>query len=159
MGVRLTHSTDSRVKTLTRNVRAYDRELFCDRDSHGVIHVYRNAMRFLRYDFDGKNLSYAVNQPQIVLSLTDNWMISGKSREWGIEPLMRRLAEIDNWNDDSKYDDMCRDRAKRENWAKEAKRQEYRAVAADMRRDFAKAVSEINTSTINKIDRRRLKGA
>jgi hypothetical protein len=68
---------------------------------------------------------------------------------------MHKIREMDAWRDDSMLDQMRQERERsKENRARE-KRNEMKARAYDMRRDFAKATNDINTSTVEKVDYRR----
>ncbi len=52
-------------------------------------------------------------------------------------------------------EDMRRAREKAKEERLRQRKNENKAIAYDMRKEFAKAVNEINTSTLEKIDKRR----
>lgn len=135
---------DARVNRLNKELRKYDRDLFVERDSSfGVIHVYRHKPRFKVFEYDGSTFAHSFNEKQYIMSLTSDWKASSHGVDWGIEPFMRRISEIDSHRDDSGYEEFCRKRELAEKWKKEAQRNHHRAVAADMRKDFAKAFNDV----------------
>jgi hypothetical protein len=102
-------------------------------------------------------LHYSRPNPHFILSLTEDWTLKSPGVDWGIEPVLWKLKEWDGWRDDTQLDQMRRERERAEENQKRAKQNEFRAIAADLRRDFAKATDEVNTSTMEKVDRRRKK--
>ncbi len=145
---------DWRVKRLTEELKKHDRTLKAVRTNTGMIQVWRTAERWSAADLiDGESDD---SQPmQFIAALTDNWNVTGKPIDLGIDPLMWKIQSMDSWNKGSMLDDM---RKKRELAKEDRKRiiaNENKARAYDLRKDFAKAVNEINTSTLDKIDKRR----
>lgn len=135
---------DFRVRRITQLVKGYDQDLFAMRDEHGVVHIYRKKPRIMgSFNWGGCEYAYSGIENQYIFSLTHNWKFAGRPVEWGIEPIYEYLTEIDSWRDDRGYDEFCKLREKREEWKKESQRHEFRARAADMRRDFAKATNDI----------------
>lgn len=142
------------LKRINRELKYYDRELYAVQINEAV-QIYRKSVRWEYFEFEGMKFAYSRLNPWFTLSLTDNWRIDGKPVEWGIEPLMDRLRSMDQWRDDRTYDQLCSERERNEENRKRAYRNEVRARAYDMRRDFARATNDINTSTLEKIDNRR----
>lgn len=134
---------DSYCKRLTRELKAYSRDLYAERSPNGAVQIYRKATRYESYEFDGKTLTVALPMPQLIVCLTDDWTMRGNPVEWGIEPVCWKIRSIDSHRDDSYFEKMVKQREEEEENKKRAKKNEFRAIAADMRKDFAKATNEI----------------
>lgn len=147
---------DAKTRSLTRALKKYDSDLFADR-SDDLIGVYRRTIHWQSYDYLGALLHFSRPSLDPVLFLTDNWKINGRPVEWGIEPIMDRIRELDCWNKDRFYEEFVAERERLSNNKKRAFKNEVKARAADMRKDFAKAVNDINTSSLGKVDKRRIK--
>jgi hypothetical protein len=80
----------------------------------------------------------------------------GKPVEWGIEPLLGRLREIDNHNHDV-LSRIWEENETKEQLRKRSQVSDIKAMAYDVRRDFARAVNDVNTSTLEKVEYRRKK--
>lgn len=148
---------DSRIRLLTKHLKGWDRDLFASRMEDGSIHISRYHTYWVPFEFDEKKFLYAKQCPVFVIALTDNWLVTGKPVDWGIEPLMRKIMEMDQWRDDSMYDNLVKDRERKEENRKREFRNNVKALAYDLRTEFAKATNDINTSLLAKTDKRRLK--
>jgi hypothetical protein len=131
-----------RLRTLNKELKHIDRNLFAKKESNGVVHLYRKS---------GLNASDAC----FVTALTHNWAADGSPREWGIEVIKARLRAMDLWRDNNVVDELmlCYEKQK------ESERKDFRnnveSFLYDFRRQFARATSDINTSLLPKIDKRR----
>lgn len=134
---------DSRVKLLNRRVKEYDGDLFLRRDGGGKLHLYRKKPIVFWHSYRGQRLGAVVIKEQYIMSLTDNWKQDGVGVDWGTEPLLRRIREIDGHQNDLDYDEFCRRRENAERDRVRIRRNENRALAADARRDFAKATNDL----------------
>jgi hypothetical protein len=144
------------IERLNQFVKTYDKMLYI-KESKGMAQLYRKDYRFETYDIDGMTLRVAVEQPLFILALTDTWKLDGKPVEWGLEPFSEQLKSMDSWTRVNMFEEMVKRRERNEEIEKQSKKNEIRAVAADSRRDFAKATNDINVSSLAKTDRRRLK--
>lgn len=102
------------------------------------------------YEFQGVKIVYSKPVLKWATSLTHNWSASGRPVDWGIDHIVNRINSIDREKFYSFYDEMNRKREEDVKLQERARKNEYRAIAADMRRDFAKATNDVNTSTIDK---------
>lgn len=134
---------DYRVNTLNKHVRNYDQDLFLKRDSFGVIHLYRKKREMKFFEHDDQKYGYSCDNEQYIMSLTRDWKASNRGVDWGIEPLMRRISEIDSWRDDTGYDQFCKHRELHETYKKQSLKNELRARASDIRSDFARATNDV----------------
>lgn len=148
-------NVDWRVKRITQELRKWDRTLFAHRRPDGTIQVLRQAERFSAADALSEAPDLASLRPQFILALTDNWNLTGKAVDMGLEPLMRRIMDMDLWRDPDSVNQMRARRERAERDKQRARRNEIRALAADMRRDFARATDGINTGGMEKADPRR----
>lgn len=114
------------------------------------------AYTFDVFDYNGTKILASRPQPQPVMDLTDNWNIGGTPVEWGIEPILARLKAIDIASNPTLFEDMMKGYEK----LAESKERDFtnnvESFLLDFRRQFAKTFNDINTSTMEKIDKRRL---
>lgn len=133
---------DWRVRRINKLLKEYDKQLYCRRDAAGTIHVYRKAVRFVHFKWRGQKYAHASFYDQYIISLTDNWFHDGKPVDWGLEPIWRKFLQMDSWRDDTGYDRWAKSRDKYHEDQDRMRRNEFRAIAADMRKDFAKATND-----------------
>lgn len=145
---------DCRVIRITQELQKHDRLLKAVRTNTGMIQIWRTADSWRAADLiDGESDS---SQPmQFITALTDNWSVTGNPIDLGLDPLMWKIQEMDSWSKGSMLEDMRRAREKAKEERLRQRKNENKAIAYDMRKEFAKAVNEINTSTLEKIDKRR----
>lgn len=134
---------DSRVRSINRLLQSYDGDLFSRRDGQGMIHVYRRKPVSDYFEWEGIKYVYVRCIEDYILSLSDTWYHDGRPVEWGLEPLLGKLQRMDSWRDDTGYERFARSRETYERDKIRMRRNEWRAAAADARRDFAKATNEI----------------
>lgn len=145
---------DMRVNRITQELKKHDRTLKAIRTNTGMIQVWRTAESWRAADLiDGESDS---SQPmQFITALTDNWNVTGIPIDLGIDPLMWKIQEMDSWSKESMLDEMRRGRERAKEDRQRVRKNENRAIAYDLRKEFANATNEINTSTLEKIDKRR----
>ena len=134
---------DSRVRSLNRHLVKYDKDLFVRRDGRGTIHLYRMKPLVVWHKFEGISLGAAINSEQYIMSLTHNWKETGRPADWGVLPFMARVQEIDGWNQGDEYDEFCKRRIRTEEDRKRINRNDFKARATDLRRDFARATNDL----------------
>lgn len=136
---------DSRVRSVDRVVKRYDRYLVALRGENGVIHIYRKTN--------------GLTAPHHVFSLTENWGPNSPPRDWGLEVIYNRLVAHDLWKNETIVDRLEKEAADIEASEERARKNTIEAFLYDYRRQFAKAHNDINVSSLAKTDRRALKGA
>lgn len=147
---------DPRLSRLDKELKNHDSKLFAIRLASGMIHVRRKASNVGDSDFDIES-GNSGPPSYFVCALSDNWSQLGNPVDWGIEPVLDRIKTMDLWASHHSLKDM-RERREREQRDKERQnKNEIRAKALDLRKDFAKAVNDINTSSLEKLDNRRSK--
>lgn len=85
----------TRTQRLTEVVRTYDPRLFVQPGTDGKSYLIRKNWRYETYEFNGGVLRCVRDDPQTVFALTEDWSPKGKAVDWGIEPLIARIREID----------------------------------------------------------------
>jgi hypothetical protein len=147
---------DWKVIRLTQTLSQYDRSLFAQKTASGMIQVWRKADKWNAADLCYEETESS--QPmQFIFALTDDWTLTGKVVDWGIEPVMHHVYELDTWSKISFLDDIRKQRDRAKSVRQQSQRNEIRARAYDMRKEFSEATNEINTSTLEKVDNRRTK--
>lgn len=135
---------DSRVRTLTRHLKAHDSQLYAACHKEGRIDIYRKS-------------SYGESPPHLIFPLTDNWAVSGRPVEWGIEVILARINAMDLWRSDSVAEDLIKSYEKRSEAQERDRKNNMESFLYDFAPQFAKATNDINTSCLEKIDGRREK--
>lgn len=146
---------DGRVRTITSHLRRYDPDLYADRATDGIITVYRKYRTYIPYSYEGKNLYVSTIVPQWIMALTRDWSANTQAIDWGIEPLLSKIKTMDQWRKDSALDESRRHNEMAAKIKERSFRNNVRALAADVRRDFAKATNDINTASMAKKSNRR----
>lgn len=149
---------DMKLRQIAALLNRYDSDLFPKRYLDGSMGIMRKIRRydFHRFDEYGFVLWFAKDIDDLILPITHNWLPEGTPVDWGIEPILSKIQETDAWRDDGEYERFCKKRAERKESKKKADKNEFRALAADCRKDFAKATNEINTSNLETVERRRI---
>lgn len=147
---------DYKVIRLTQVLRAYDPLLFAVRIGP-MVQIHRKLDGFKTTNGYQEELLPEDVHPQFILALSDTWKANGNPADWGIEPVMEMIRGMDSWNDEDSYYTMVKRRESESVDKKRSFRNEIRARAHDMRRDFARATNDINTSSLAKTDLRREK--
>lgn len=149
---------DSKLRQVSRLLKRYDSDLFPKRFKDGALGIMRKERTFDFYQFDRPtkfNLWFARDYDALVVAVTDTWLDSGTPVDWGIEPLLEEIQKLDGWRDDGDYDRFCIERDNNKRNKERAFKNDMRARAADLRREFAKSVNDVNTSSLEKIEKRR----
>jgi len=141
----------SRLNRLTEFLRKYDRDLFAYRNIEGKTLIMRKVNKdFLIEDDD------SLPRSQMILALTEDWTGRTAPKDWGLEPIYQKLSSMDAWRDEQWLKKDQERREMRERDKERVRRNDIRARAADLRKDFARATNDINTSTLEKVDHRRM---
>ena len=149
---------DQRIRSLNIALKGHDRDLFAKRESH-AINIYRIGRRWECHDFGEFRLHYSKPNPQFIVALTDDWRVTGRPVEWGIEPLLDRIKSIDGFGSFNLINDLPKMYEK----AAEKKAQDRKSRDEEWLREhrdiFKKAFDPINTGTLDrKSENRRKKG-
>ncbi len=126
-----------RVADISRALKQHDSCLYAQETKPGRIDVYRKSQ------FGG-------HPPNLVFSLTENWLVTGRPVPWGIDVVLNRLKAHDLWRDDRFVERLIEDQEKEEESKTRDFRNNVESFLYDFRRQFQKATNDINTSTLNK---------
>ena len=122
---------------LQHHVKEYDTKLFVRELENGMTAIYREA----------KNP--AVEPPHFILPLTEDWSTRTKAVEWGIEPLLARLREIDGHAREDIIRVLEEQYDKKQRQKKKEIRNQAEAFFTDHRSEFKKAFADVNTSNMD----------
>jgi hypothetical protein len=145
-----------RANKITAAIQAHDYLLYA-KDDGRAIRIYRKQKEF-RPEYLGfeKPVLNLVRNDYLVMSLTDTWGMNGRRVDWGIEPILARLKAMDLWNSGNIGDQFFEDEKKHEESKSKEFRNNVESFLYDFKGQFAKATSDINTSNLNKLDKRAL---
>jgi len=133
--------TSWKVSQLTRVLRSYDRHLYAVKLPNGLVQVRRKAERQEQTAFGLIDAPTMISD-HLILSLTDDWKPNGNPVDRGIEPVMEMIRGMDAWHDDSYFGRMLDRRDAEKNDRDRQQKNHIRAIAADGRKDFAKATND-----------------
>lgn len=125
---------DAKVGSLNKHLRFHDSELYAQRESNGVINVYRKAIPY----------------PHFIMSLTDTWNASGKPVDYGVEVVIARVKAHDLWNRSDMIDELIKDYEKSYESKERDRKNNIEAFLYDFRSQFKKAFNDVNTSNLKK---------
>jgi len=141
---------DSRVRFINKVIKGHDSELFAKRVAERII-VYRNAYRWGKpYKIDTGFLRSLEFTPQFVLALTDDWQFNGKPRDWGWEPIRKRLKDMDWWENEQFLEELeAEEKAIEESKNKDVKNN-IESFMYDQHSSIKKSWSDVNTANMTK---------
>ncbi len=147
------------LSSYTKALRSYDRDLFAGLTKDGLPCVFRKAKRFepvcVTENFRLLNL---IECKQFVFAITDNWMATGKPRDWGIDDVIGRVKKMDFLANEKLFEEMDQHNEKIEQTKKKDIRNNIESFWIDERRRFAKATDDILTHSLSKDEpKKRLK--
>ena len=147
----------SRARQITAALKSYDYELYAKEDYNGVIRIYRKCkeMRseWISYQVP---LGVIVRNDHLVMSLTDTWGSRGQKVDWGILPIMARIKALDLWNSRNLSNEFFEQEEKDEISRERHMRNTTESFLYEFKDQFKKATNDINTSSLNKFDKRKL---
>lgn len=144
-----------REQRIEQTIQKHDRMLFLQKNFRGELQVMRRSTHGVHYDINGTCLINYEPRPHYIMSLTKDWTGKTEPVDWGLEPIMRRLQEIDGWNHDIAarvFDHNDRVKKQKDQSLKN-KTEDF--VREELRPRFAKATEDILTHSVARIDSRR----
>ena len=142
----------------TKYLKRYDPDLYCDHNRGGVMCVFRKAKRYepVCVDDGFKFLNLTVDK-QYVCALTENWSLSTKPRQWGIDHVLTKIRQIDCQANEQMFEAMDAANDAVDMAEKRKLRNEIEAFWIDNRREFAKATDDILVHSLSKDEPRKRK--
>lgn len=148
---------DGYISYINRHVQRYDRELFAERNKERIVLIKRRNFRWVPYEFEGATYCNLVPSPQFIFALTNNWRANGSPVEYGAEWVLSKLKGQDLWEDKDLIAKLDAENDK----VDERKRRDFKNKTEDYLYDrhsqIKKAWSDINTSSLSKIEKRRIR--
>lgn len=145
-----------RARRITSAIKPIDAKLYAHHDGK-CIRIFRESYEYRREALNSYiGFWNVVRNDHLVMSLTDNWGVNGKPVDWGILPICARLKALDLWNNDNLINKIFIDEEKDKISREKNFRNNVESFLGDFRSQFAKATNDINTSSLSKIDKRRI---
>jgi len=95
---------------------------------------------------------------QFIFALTDNWLASGKPRDWGIDFVLQKIKSIDALANERFLEEIDAENERIEKSRARSLKNEMEAFWSHERRRFAKATDGILTHSLSKDEpKKRLK--
>lgn len=143
-----------RTERITKLLKTHDYKLYCEKNGEGTLCVFREGHSTESYALNNDVLTVVRPTPDFVFALTDTWKAQGRAVDWGLEPIMARIKEIDLWKRD-----IAAELSEQYDKNKLSKKRDFKNRAEsflfDYRSQFARTFNDVNTSTLKKIDNRR----
>lgn len=143
----------------TRALKRYDGDLYAGRNLDGVACVFRKSMRYHKVcDWSGGTLLELKADKQFIFAITDNWSLSGRQIDWGIDQVVGHLKEIDALANAQLFEEMDEHNERVDKSKSRGLKNEMEAFWSHERRRFAKATDGILTHSLSKDEpKKRLK--
>ena len=143
----------------TRALKRYDVDLYAGRTKDGALCVFRKHKSFeLVFDEDGLKLFNLVTRPQFIFAITENWGLSGKPCQWGIDHVLDHVRKIDTQANERLFEEMDEANDRVDKAERRKMRNEIESFWIDNRREFVKATDDILVHSLSKDEpRKRLK--
>lgn len=146
-----------RRERITRELKSYDRELYCAEDGAGRLCVLRETLRAEIHHLDGGDRLISLRPaPYLVFHLTHNWRPQGTPVDWGLEPIMKHVRECDLWKRDVVADLEKQEDEHIKKMEREGDNQRE-AFLYDFHSQFKETFNDVNTANLDKRDLRKTK--
>lgn len=146
-------------KVYTKYLKRYDKDLYADHNRDGVICVFRKTKRYEPVVVDqGFKFLNLISDKQYVCALTENWSLSTKPRQWGVDHVLTKIRQIDSQCNERMFEAMDAANDAVDEAERRSLRNDIEAFWIDNRREFAKATDDILVHSLSKDEpRKRLK--
>ncbi len=135
------------MKVVSSFLKRFDPLLFVEQ-REGKLCVFRKGQRIESYDVDGNLIHFVRPDPYLVFALTEDWTSYSAPRDWGLEPIFKKLRECDIWARDiakEAIESMEKSQKSRDR----ARDNHIESFLKDNRREFAKITNDIRTANMN----------
>ena len=132
-----------KIKSLNKQLKSHDSELFCQETRAGRIDVYRKS-------------KWGSKPPEFIFCLTEDWTVNSRPVPWGNDVVINRIKAHDLWRDDNFIEEVLADQEKEPERQEKALRNSIESFLYDFRRQFARATDSVNTANLKKIYRKGL---
>jgi hypothetical protein len=118
--------------------------------------VFRKVKRFVPVcENEGFRLLNLTEDKQYVFALTDNWTLSGKPINWGIDDVLGRIKKLDCWANKNLFEELDAENEKVDERKRRDLRNEMDAFWSHERDRFKTATSDILTHSLSKDNPRK----
>jgi hypothetical protein len=90
------------------------------------------------------------------MSLTRDWTANTENVDWGVEPIIQRLKDIDTWHSESVVNQLEKMHKLADESKERALQNKVEDFAHEWRPTFKKAFSDVNVSTMSKKELRKI---
>lgn len=129
------------VKNMTKALKTYDKNLYCQETKPGRRDVYRKS-------------EFGCNPPHFLFSLTDDWKPTGRPVEYGTLVVIDRIKAADLWRDDSFVENYIKSLQKIEESKDRALKNNIEDFLYVFAGQFQKATNDVNTANLKKLYRK-----
>lgn len=143
-----------RAERISEVIKSHDYKLFCKGNREGKLCVFREGTRTETYDVEGKTVHFVRSAPHFIFALTHNWLHDGESVDWGIEPILKRLRDMDLWHKDV-LTEITDHNEKVTKSNVRAKENEIEAFLYEWRDHFKKHTNDINVAGMKENKKRK----
>lgn len=147
--------TNSRAKKLTMFLKSYDKNLYALAE-YDSTKVYKKAYRFSWYDLDGSTIGYAHEYGSYICALTTNWNLTGTPVDWSFDQVLERIKSIDLQNEFNESKKVIENLENDYEVRARHMHNLHEDIAREVRPVFKKAFADVNTASMEKIDKRRI---
>lgn len=131
------------VDSYTRVLKRYDKDLFVKHNRDGVMCVFRKHKRYEPVCVDDNfKILNLITDKQYVCALTENWTLSTKPRQWGIDHVLNKIRQMDLQLNEHLLAELDAHNEKVDESEKRSFRNETEAFFADNRSQFVKTFDE-----------------
>lgn len=143
-----------RERRIEQTIKRHDPKLFLNKNYKGELQIMRESYHYVPHDIGGITIQVSTALPHYIMSLTEDWSSRTAPVDWGLDPILRRLQEIDGWRDDPF------ERLKKENEKVDEKKAKAfgslsEDVAKEWRKEFKKHTSDLLTHSMGGKDPRQ----
>lgn len=147
---------DSKAKFINRVVKAHDYELYAERNTDGIIVIYRRGKRYVPFMEDSDSCYYVTQEsPHFVCALTHNWQTNGNPRDWGADIVVNRVKSHDLWNQEDFFKKMEETNEKVDKSKSQDFRNNAEAFFSDTHKLWKRDFSDIRTANMDKTEKKR----
>lgn len=147
------------LRSYTKALRAYDKDLFAERTKDGIPCVFRKVKRFVPVcEGEGFSLKALIEDKQFIFAITDTWKATGVPRDWGIDDVVGRIRRADALANNRFFEELDQENEKIDLSKKKDLRNQMESFWSHERKRFAKATDDILTHSLSKDEpKKRLK--
>jgi len=143
---------------VTREVRKYDKALYCDYVRPGVLAIFRKTTSWEYYLLDDStSLAYAKETPWFVFAFTEDGRTASEPREWGVLRILEEIRRNDTHHRDVVGDILSAATRRKESQERDMRNKNEAFARYELRDSFRKSADNMNLSQVDKASERRIR--